>query len=52
MYVRAGRPAFARPYVGVHKSMTYDLVPASPAVSSMSGSFSLDSFRDRRQVAV
>ena len=51
MYVRAGRPAFARPYVGVHRS-TYELVPASPAVFCMSGSSSLDSFRDVRQVAV
>ena len=53
MYVRAGRPAFARPYVGVHREYTtYELVPASPAVTSMSGSSNLDSFRDRRQVAV
>ena len=50
MYVRAGRPAFARPYVGVH--ITYEFVPASPAVSCMSGSSNLNSFRDRRQVAV
>ena len=42
MYVRAGRPAFARPYVGVHKS-----------TSLMSSSLLLlDSFRDGRQVAV
>ena len=41
MYARAGRPAFARPYVGVHRStFTYELVPASPAVSN------LESFRD------
>ena len=54
MYVRAGRPAFARPYVGVHKSyeFTYEFVPASPAVSCMSGSSNLNSFRDWRQVAV
>ena len=53
MYVRAGRPAFARPYVGVHRSnITYELVLASPAVSCMSGSSNLDSFRDGRQVAV
>ena len=29
MYVRAGRPVFARPYVGVHKStllMTYQFI--------------------------
>ena len=43
MYVRAGRPAFAQPCVGVH---------ASPAVSCMSGSSNLNSFPDRRQVAV
>ena len=49
MYVRAGRPAFARPYVGVH---TYELVPASPEVSFMSGSSNLDSFRDGRQVSI
>ena len=53
MYVRAGRPAFARPYVGVHKS-----------TSLMSSSLLLQQclaclvrltwivFRDRRQVAV
>ena len=50
MYVRAGRPAFARPCVGVHNS--YEFVPASPAVSCMSGSSNLNSFRDRGQVAV
>ena len=32
--------------------ITYELVLASPAVSCMSGSSSLDSFRDGRQVAV
>ena len=32
--------------------VTYELVLASPAVSCMSGSSSLDSFRDGRQVAV
>ena len=32
--------------------ITYELVPASPAVSCMSGSSNLNSFRDRRQVAV
>ena len=53
MYVLAGRPAFTRPYVGVHKSnITYELVSASPAVSCMSGSSNLDSFRDGKQVAV
>ena len=53
MYVRAGRPVFARPYVGGPlEFVTYELVPASPAVSCMSGSSDLDSFRDGRQVAV
>ena len=32
--------------------ITYEFVPASPAVSCMSGSSNLNSFRDRRQVAV
>ena len=35
--------------IGVHH---YELVPASPAVSCISGSSNLDSFRDGRQVAV
>ena len=49
MYDRAGRPAFARPYVGGPlEDITYELVPISPAVSCMSGSFNLDSFRDGR----
>ena len=48
MYVQAGRPAFARSYVGAHKSTSL----AFPAVYSMSGLSSLDSFRDGRQVAV
>ena len=48
MYVRAGRPAFAQPYKGVH----IELVPASPAVSCMSGSSNLDSVSDERRVAV
>ena len=53
MYVRAGRPAFARPCVwGPSEYITYEFVPASPAVSCMSGSSNLNSFRDRRQVAV
>ena len=53
MQVRAGRPAFAWPYVGVHRStFTYELDLASPAVSSVSGSSNLYSFRDERQVAV
>ena len=48
MYVRAGRPAFARPCVGVHEWGSYEFVPASPAVSCMSGSSNLNSFRERR----
>ena len=53
MYVRAGCPAFARPCVGVQlEYITYELIPASPPVSCMSGWFNLNSFRDRRQVAV
>ena len=52
MYVRAGRPAFARLCVGgLQEYITHELVPASPAVSCMSGSSNLNSFRDRRQVA-
>ncbi len=30
--------------------ITYELVPASPAVSCMSGSSNFDSFRDGRQI--
>ena len=53
MYILAGRPAFAQPYVGGPlEYITYELVTASPAVSCISGSSSLDSFRDGRQVAV
>ena len=32
--------------------ISYEFVPASPAVSCMSGSSNLNSFRDRGQVAV
>ena len=46
MFVRAGRPVFAWPYAVVHRSVTYELVLASPAVSCMSGSSNLDSCRD------
>ena len=46
MYVRAGRPAFARPCVRVHKSISL------MSSSCMSGSSNLNSFRDRGQVAV
>ena len=52
MYVRAGRPAFAWPCVGIHKSTSHEFISASPAVSCMSGSSNLNSFRDRGQVAV
>ena len=53
MYVRAGRPAFARPCVGIHKStISYEFISASPAMSCMSGSPNSNSFRDRGQVAV
>ena len=37
---------------GPQEYITYEFVPASPAVSCMSGSSKLNSFRDRRQVAV
>ena len=37
---------------GPQEYITYELVPASPAVSCMSGSSNLDSFHDGRQVAV
>ena len=48
MNVRAGRPAFDWPYAGVpQEHIAYDLDFASPAVSGMSGSSSLYSFRDR-----
>ena len=48
MYVRAGRPAFARPCVGIHKrDISYEFISASPAMSCMSGSSNLNSFRDR-----
>ena len=53
MYVRAGRPDFAWPYVGVHRSTS--LMSSSLLFQQcpcMSGSSNLDSFRDVRQVAV
>ena len=37
---------------GPQEYITYEFVPASPSVSCMSGSSNLNSFRDRRQVAV
>ena len=50
MYVRAGRPAFARPCVGVHKSTS--LMSSSLLLQQCPGSSNLNSFRDRRQVVV
>ena len=48
MNVRAGRPAFYWPYAGVHRSTSLTISSfVSPAVSGMSGSSSLHSFRDR-----
>ena len=53
MYVRAGRPAFARPCVGVHKSTSLMssslLLQQCPACLVCLTS---NSFRDRGQVAV
>ena len=40
------------PCGGLLENISYELVPASPAVSCMSGSSNLDSFRDGRLVAV
>ena len=37
---------------GPQEYITYEFVHASPAVSCMSGSSNLNSFRDRRQEAV
>ena len=37
---------------GSIRVISYEFVPASPAVSCMSGSSNLNSFRDRGQVAV
>ena len=48
MYVWAGHPAFAWPY----EYITDEFVLASPAVSCVSGSSNLYSFRGGRQVAV
>ena len=50
MYVRASRPAFARPYVRVHWSTS--LMSSSLLLQQCPGSSNLDSFRDGRQVAV
>ena len=53
IYVRAGRPAFARPCVGIHKSTS--LMSSSLLLQQcpcMSGSSNLNSFRDRGQVPV
>ena len=53
MDVLAGRPAFARPYVGVYRSTSLMssslLLQQCPCVSDSSN---LDSFRDERQVAI
>ena len=51
MYILAGRPALAWPYVGVHRSTSL-MSSSLPAVSCMPGSSNLDSFHDGRQVAV
>ena len=37
---------------GPQEYITYEFVPASPAVPCKSGSSNLNSFRDRKQVAV
>ena len=50
MYVRAGHPAFTRPCVGVPKSTS--LRPCFSSSVLLSGSSNLNSFHDRRQVAV
>ena len=53
MYVCAGRPAFARPCVGVHKSTS--LMSSSLLLQQCPACLvrpHLNSFRDRRQVAV
>ena len=50
MYVRAGRPTFARPYVGVHRSISLMGLSLLLQQSCVSGSYNLESFRDRRQV--
>ena len=51
MYVCAGRPAFARPYVGVHKSIT--LMSSSLFLQQCPACLvRLTSFRDGRQVVV
>ena len=52
MYVRAGRPAFARPCVGIHKSTSLMSSSLLLQMSCMSGSPNLNRFRDRGQVAV
>ena len=48
MYVLAGRPALARPYMGVHCSTSL----MSSSLFLQQGPSSFDSFRDGRQVAV
>ena len=46
IYVLAGRPSFAYPCEGVPRSTLHEFFSTSPAVSRMSGSANLDSFRD------
>ena len=47
MKILPDRAAFARPYEGVHRSISHqEFLPASPAVYRMSGSSNLDSFCD------
>ena len=54
-YLDANKTTAEKSRRQLHKNaayITYELVPASPAVSYMSGPSNLDSFRDGRQVAV
>ena len=52
IYNRAGCPAFARLYVGVHRNASLMSSSLLLQQSYMSSSSNLDSFRDGRQVAV
>ena len=49
MYVQAGRPAFAWPYVGVHRTTSF---MSSSLLLQQCPASSLDSFRDGRLVAI
>ena len=40
-----GLPVFARPWEGVYRSTSHELVPTSAAVPCVSGSSNFDSFR-------